>query len=45
MSELNDDIYSEFGKVEYQFGYSTNGYIVIVTFGDTTSWNIKNNNR
>jgi hypothetical protein len=45
VSELNAELYERFGGVEVGFGYSTNGYVDVITFDDTLLWNSEMDDR
>ena len=45
VQELNAELYDNFGEVEMNFGYTTNGYCDIITFGDNLIWDSENDER
>lgn len=45
ISNLNDELYDNFSETELCFGYSTNGYVEIITFADTILWDSENSDR
>lgn len=45
ISELNGELFEKFGDTEMDFGYTTNGYVDVVTFDDVVLWHSENDDR
>ena len=43
--ELNIELFEKFGEEEINFGYTTNGFYDIITFGNNQLWNSENDER
>ena len=45
IAELNEELYDSHGDVEYQFFYTSSGYVEILGFGDIVLWCSENEER
>ena len=45
VNELNNELYEKFGETEYDFNYSTNGYVNIISFGNLQLWSSEMDDR
>jgi hypothetical protein len=45
VKELNAELYEATGETELNFGYVTNGFVDMITFGDSELWNSEMDDR
>ena len=45
INELNEELYERVGETEFDFNYSTNGYVDIINMGNIMLWNSENDER
>ena len=45
IDELNQELYEKLGETDWEFSYSTNGYVHIIKFGEIVIWNSEDDER